>query len=433
MVSFAPISVIDSKPFSSLLKCLKEGEEYESEPPSGPPNEFPSLSDQEMDQLRSRLEGSELDRSDYSYDFINLYEGEGEDHKPKKIDLPSSEEVQEKNIYAIDGSNQVVGPSAFKLILARGSLVRFEYRSKKQNKYHRISTKDLNSVFIGEGRIFESDIDIFGDKIEQEKDDDKNQPILNDYEAKESDEPFIVEAGKGTSNPSDEALGWGVKFQQILELSMLGEIPDEKPGVVIRDGPLFSTSASVTDTIQGLNKTQPWKNQVLMSVSKRVGSSTLLIEALENEQKFRDAWFPDQNITEDMVRSLNADSAVLNQLLEPGERTPWLEAVNRQRTEITERDDDYTPLVCYYMTRNQPHSMIRIEVPRFMKKERPEDVELAMKLVAWQNELGKNIPMIQKWADRTCQLKDEKRILDRLVKVEMAKNNLDLQGVLAYD
>lgn len=423
---------MDKGPFSQILNCLKDGEEYDSEPPSGPPRDLPSLSEEEMEDLRKRLEGSDLDRSDYSYSFVKLSDEE-EDQKPKFIPYPDPEEVKNSNIYAIDGSNQVVGPSSFKMILSRGSLVKFEYRSKKQSKYHLVQRKDANAAFIAEEKVFEETVDLFGEEIDSDKDDENTQPLLDDFKKSKGEKPFIVRASDGDSNPGDEAMGWGVKFQQTLELEMLDSVSDELPGVVIRDGPLFSTSASKTDTIKGLDTTQSWSNQVLVSVSKRVGSSTLLIEALEQDTNFREAWFPDQNLSEKRINSLNGDSAILNQLLNPGERTPWLEAVNRQRKEIVEREKDYTPLVCYYMSRNKPHSVIRLEVPKFMMKERPEHVEKAVKMVAWQNELGKNIPMIQKWADRTCQLKDEKRILRRLIEAKLADQELNIQGIEPYE
>ncbi|MFB6225114.1 MAG: hypothetical protein ABEI13_01520 [Candidatus Paceibacteria bacterium] len=63
-----------------------------------------------------------------------------------------------------------------------------------------------------------------------------------------------------------------------------------------------------------------------------------------------------------------------------------------------------------------------------MWEESRYDIDKAMRVIAWQQELGSDIPLIQHWAHRTTQLHDEKRLVKDQIKLEMANKNLDLLG-----
>jgi hypothetical protein len=116
----------------------------------------------------------------------------------------------------------------------------------------------------------------------------------------EIDYPFLVrhDPEKIDKSPSSHALGWAVKLQQALELACIKEIATTVKTVCIKDGPLFSTSVSPTDTLIGLNPIFGWQDQVLVACSKRIKDSSLIVEALKRSVELRNYWFPDQNIND---------------------------------------------------------------------------------------------------------------------------------------
>ena len=95
-----------------------------------------------------------------------------------------------------------------------------------------------------------------------------------------TDEPLIVSFDPSTSDkkPSSHASGWSVKFMQTLELMLLDNLPKERPGVVIRDGPIFPICATINDTIRSLEGTLDWDNKMMICSSKRIQESTLFVE-----------------------------------------------------------------------------------------------------------------------------------------------------------
>ncbi|MFB6225113.1 MAG: DNA double-strand break repair nuclease NurA [Candidatus Paceibacteria bacterium] len=312
--------------FNKVLGQLEEGRNYKKKPPHGPPDDFPSLKQEEVERIQKEQDHTEKDRS---YDYTKLLE----DYHPTEVDFPSSEELNGTHIFAIDGSNQVVGPPAFKPILAKSSIVEFEYTNEKKLKYHNIKSISTQAIFISEAGVFKDTVDLVGIDLTDESGDEEVS-LLKSVRMSDDDVPFLLEANNQTGNPVKEAMGWGVKLQQTLELLNLNLIEDV-PGVTIRDGPLLSTSADESDTIKALNDyTNHLKNQTLVSISKNVDNSTLIIECLKENKKLRDTWFPDQQITKRQLEKISGDSSVLDKIISPGERTPFVEAVNLQRAEL---------------------------------------------------------------------------------------------------
>ncbi|MFB6145968.1 MAG: DNA double-strand break repair nuclease NurA [Candidatus Nanohaloarchaea archaeon] len=413
-----------SRGFDRLLDQLEDGETYENKPPHGPPEEFPSLSEDELERIKEIREG---DGRQSSFAHTKLVEDkDNEPHKPKKVEYPNPEQVRETEINSIDGSNTRVGPPAFIGILAKAGLVKFEYTEEKKRKYHETKTIDCSGCYISEGGVFNEIADLYGHTLKTGE--DEKRRILPELKDKDDIEPFLMKANEETGNPTSEAMGWGVKFQQTLELRMLKEV-DDVPGVTIRDGALLSSSAFEKDTINAMRDyIFNWDEHVLASVSKRVDSSTMLLEALKENTDLRDAWFEDQNITEELLDRISGDSSILGKIVEPGERTPFIEAVNLQRSSLVEEEPALKPVSCYYLTRNRPYEFIKIEFPKLMWENDDFDIERALRLVVWQHELGGEIPLVQEWADNLCQLDDQENILRDKIMLKLEDKGLEMLG-----
>jgi hypothetical protein len=219
-------------------------------------------------------------------------------------------------------------------------------------------------------------------------------------------------------------LGWAVKIQQALELASISDISTEHKTVCIKDGPLFSTSVSIRDVIDGLNPIFTWHNQILISCSKRIKDSTLLLEALLKNVSLRNFWFSGQDITDDTLNSIASDSLLLPRILRPGHRTPLMAAVPVSRQMVVDDqqgDPRLKPLSCYYLSRHRPHTYIRLEIPIFMWERDRNLTNEAIRLVAWQHELGHSAPYVQIAADERCQLSAEKLILEKQTQAAMNK------------
>lgn len=371
--------------FAGALKSLRNGPDYRKLPPQGPPTDLPALSEEALEALQQTVYGQQLDLNTHAYHSIELVE---DDAGPRQLPLPSRQDVAGVRIHSIDGSNQRFDHASFYLILARAALVSFKYSESPDKPYTSYRTMDLTGLLLVDGNAFDDDLysyvktPPFGSQtfnlldlvIEQ---DNPSEPLLYGHKA-----------GQGNSNPGSQALGVAVQFQQTLELALLRDVPYHHRGVCIRDGPLFSTSVSPADTISGLDPVFQWHEHVLVSVSKRVSESTLLLELLLGQANLRDHWFPGQNITQSTLRSISTDSILLPRIMSPGDRTPLVRAVPRARKEVVEQEKDLAPLACYYLSRSRPHRYIRMEVPEFMWKRDPGKVEWALRLVAWQHELA---------------------------------------------
>ena len=212
-----------------------------------------------------------------------------------------------------------------------------------------------------------------------------------------------------------------------LELMALSRLPKQKSGVVIRDGPLLPVAATMKDTLRAMNDVLDWDNKKIVSVSKRIQESTLFVEFLTNpqNQKHMEYYFPDQKISRKLLKKLPADYLLLPKILKPGQRTPFLEAVPKNRAPIAKKNPNLTPVSCYYMRKREPHSIIRIEFPKIYLNQDREILDWSLSCVAWQHEIGNSVPLVQEFADRQCQLKSEITILQNMARSELMSKGLE--------
>jgi len=410
------------KSFDGVLNSLTTGEDYKNKPPRGPPATLASLSEDELNSLKQTVYGENLDIKTRSYSEITInVEG---DMKPKNVVLPKEESLSDINICGIDGSNQRINRNCFYFIISRASLVNFRYSKPGYKPYFYTKNRDSSGVVWVDGNVFNEDVSLHSHFL---KTNGKLTHILPKLD-KEDNVPFLIayDPSKSEKRPSAQALGWGVKIQQALELSLIKKVPVDIQTICIRDGPLFSTSVSPQDNISGLNPIFAWKNQILISCSKRIADSTLIVEALLQQPTLRDYWFPNQNITDQTLNSVATDSLLLPKILSPGQRTPLMAAVPLARQEIVKQEKELMPLTCYYYRRLKPHNFIRLELPKFMWEKNKELVDKAIEIVAWQHELGKDAPLVQAFADKRCQLSSEKIILKKQTAAALKKKNLEI-------
>jgi hypothetical protein len=407
--------------FREIFNCIRDDKEYYQLPPKGPAEDLPSLSNEELAAMMTTVFGTDQDFNQYSYYSLKLVENE---YRPIYVKIPDTDLITQFDLYGIDGSNQRLEHPAFFVILARSALVRFRYCNERTtNDVYSIQKKDLSGIVLVDGNIFSDDLELYVEKQQTTPDgsvdvlryirEGKKSPILTRYNP---DRDIKV--------PSSQALGFGVRYQQTLELAMLEHIPLDRKAIVIRDGPLFSTSVSPGETKDGLNKTYQWKDQVLVSVSKRIGESSLITELLLKLTQLRDAWFPGQLINDATLKKLASDQLILSRILKPGYRTPLIEAVGRARRSIVEEQEDLAPLACYYMSRQKPNTIIRMEIPRFMWERNKDLVNIAISFVAWQLDLGLKAPYIQLVADEQSQLKSEITSLRYQASAKLYEKNL---------
>ena len=404
------------KYFSRVLDSFESGEEYQKKPPQGPPEELASLSDDELASLQTNFSEIKL-KSGQNYDHLKLIEAPA----PAEVPFPTLEVLADINVCAIDGSNQKVEKDSFYFILGRASIINFRYSTKNLKPYFYTVNKDATAVVWVDGKIFKEKVRLNTKEI---KIDDKS--ILHYLRDNESNKPYLVRYNpdKTINTPSAHALGWAVKLQQALELQCLAEIKTDLKTVCIKDGPLFSTSISIADVIDGYKPIYSWNDQVLVACSKRIDESTLLVEALLRNIELRNFYFPGQNITEQTIKSLAKDSLIVTSILKPGFRTPFFEAIPVARKDVVQIEKRLMPLACYYLSRNRPHTIIRLEIPKFMWEQNKPLVDEAIKTVAWQHELGHKAPLVQLVADQRCQLAHEKLVLDKQTEAIMYRNNL---------
>lgn len=394
--------------FVHVLDCIRDGKEYFSLPPKGPTEELPSLSEEEIRALQSTVYGTNLDFNKYTYYSLEMVE---DDYRPVAVGKPDLTLLENLNIYSIDGSNQRLSHPSFFFILARAALVKFKYtKDFTVTDVFTLKTRDLSGIVLVDGNIFKEEYKLYVNEVKKNEagsadllqviKSGKNEPILTRYNPE-----------RDNKVPSSQALGMGVKFQQALEISLLDMIPTDEKSIVIRDGPLFSTSISPRDTLEGLSKTFTWHQQILVSVSKRIGESTFITELLLQKPNLRKLWFPGQTITDSTLKTLASDQLILTRILKPGYRTPLIKAVGRARSWIVQEEERLAPLACYYMRRESPNTVIRLEIPRFMWERSPQKVNEAISIVAWQLDLGVKAPYIQIKADELCQLNSEIELL----------------------
>lgn len=407
--------------FKKALSCIVDAETYKSSPPYGPPSNLASLSEEELMNLKRTYYGEDIANTKFSYKEITVIE----DPYPVNITMPNSDDLENINICGIDGSNQRVEKSTFYFILARAAIVEFRYSITNQKPYFYNKKIDANAIVWVDGNVFTNDILLYTEKLEDN--DNGTVDILRKI-SNRSEFPFLVkhDPSKIDKSPSSHAMGWSVKIQQVLELECLKYIPKDIETICIKDGPLFSTSVSPQDTIDGLNPIFAWQNnQILVACSKRIKDSSLLIELLKKNAELRKFWFPEQDLTEEDLKYISTDSIILPRILKPGQRTPLMEAVPVARQRIVKMEERLMPLSCYYLSKHQPHTYIRIEIPKFMYNRDKDAVNKAINVVAWQHELGHKAPLVQMAADMRCQLDYERHVLEKQTIAYLHKSNLD--------
>jgi NurA domain-containing protein len=372
--------------------------------------------------MMQALENLDEEGQRYNYSHIRLIE---EPPAPIEVPYPTLESLADLNISGIDGSNQRVGRSSFYFLLARAAIIEFRYSTINAKPYFYNRIKDSSAVLWVDGNIFREDVQLHTSSIDVTNPEEKNvlrgigknngRPYLFRYDSKNVDK-----------SPANHALGWAVKIQQALELHALRDVPTAIKGVCIKDGPLFPTSLSTIETISGLGVIDSWNEQTLVACSKRVQDSRLLVELLLRSSEVRNYWFANQNLAESTINNISSDSILLPRILKPGYRTPFVEAVPRARSEVVRSRMDMMPIACYYLSRQRPHTYIRLEIPRLQWQRSKDRVNEAVRIVAWQHELGKIAPLIQLVADERCQLAAEKAILENLTAAAVSKHDLDL-------
>ncbi|MBC6993572.1 DNA double-strand break repair nuclease NurA [Neolewinella lacunae] len=405
--------------FDRVMECFVDGEVYKRSPPTGPQEELATLSVEELKAIQQTVYGEDLQATGYSYSHIKIIE----DPQPKPVEFPKIQDLENLNVCGIDGSSQRVERATFYFILARASIVEFRYSTVDLKPYFYNQTLDASAILWVDGNVFSDRLNLFTQSL---KTDNHGRANILAPLAKDRSLPFLVkhDPTKIDKSPSSHAIGWAVKLQQGLELECLKKVPTDVPTVCIKDGPLFSTSVSPRDTLDGLYPIFAWNHHVLIAVSKRVKDSSLLVEALQKNIPLRDFWFKDQNINDQTLRLVSTDSIILPRILKPGYRTPLMEALPVSRKAIVEDEPRLMPLSCYYLSRHRPHTYIRLEIPKFMYDKNAEQVEKAISVVCWQHELGHKAPLVQVAADERCQLQHEKTILERQTISHLHKNNL---------
>lgn len=422
--------------FNGILDNLIEGDIYTQMPPRGP-RELASLSEAEL-EARHLNENGESTTKDDNYNpktHKNIEIDIESSNLPKAITLPSIDLLNGINICGIDGSNQKIEKNSFYFILARAAIVNFKYTKGTEPPYFYNIIKDASAVTWIDGNIFkENVIEHTNNKLKKQKQINESIDIFEHLQ-KGSYKPFMVgyDHAKTEKSPSNHALGWAVKFQQALELLCLAEIETDvsKKTICIKDGPLYSTSSSKNDTVEGLRPTIFWNNQVLVCVSKHTHDSKLILETFYSFPELLQIYFPGDEITRDSILSIGTDSLLLQRILKPGHRTPFIKAVPiaridtcKQATEELQRD--FMPLCCYYRGVIRPQTFIRIEVPFFMYQNNKSLVEEAIAIVAWQHELGAKAPYIQLVAEDLCQLTYEKQLLENQTLAALNNKKLEL-------
>ena len=405
---------------SKMLETISDARSYNQKPPIGPPSDRPTLSSEELEMSQRTAYGQALG-TDYAYKSIELIE----DPAPVIIGFPEVSTLENQSVWSIDGSSKTLDYSAFHMLLARAALVEYRYAKLPMPTHHQVDLLDRPGVCMVDGNIFRDDIHLFGESTKglQERSEVSWIEVMEG-----TDEPLIVSFDPSTSDkkPSSHANGWCIKFMQTLELMALSKIPDDKPGVVIRDGPIFPICATINDTLRSLEQVLDWENKMMICSAKRIQESTLFVEFLTNPQNegIMEYYFPDQNISRTLLNKLPADYILLPKILKPGQRTPFLEAIQNSRVAITNKNPDLTPVCCYYMRKRKPHTIIRLEFPRKYLNSNPELLEWSLRCVAWQHELGTKVPHAQEFADRQCQLKSEAEILQKIARSSLLQKGL---------
>jgi hypothetical protein len=409
--------------FSKILKTLNNSSVYSKKPPYGPPDEYPIIPDTELKKLHDSITGAAMDNTIYKY--MKLID---DGLHPKTVRLPKPHHIAGNSIWSIDGSSKILDYTAFYMLLSRSALVEYEYSDEQKYLHHTIELYDSSSVCVVDGNIFSEKLALFGASTRGVRDDPEFSwiPIVN-----KPNEPIIVSYDPHSKDkkPSMHALAWCNKFMQTLEILAQFKLPVEKTGVLIRDGPLLPVYASAIDLERSLGFfLKNHQNKILICSSKRISESTQFLEFLlhPNSEAALDFYFTDQNVTKSTIGKLPADYLLLQKILKPGQRTPFLEIFPTNQKVILEKHPEMVPITTYYMRKRTPNTIIRLEFPKkYLEGDYREKLDFAISCVAWQHELGVKVPHVQEFADAQCQVKAEAEILRKVTASRLVNEGLE--------
>ena len=422
-----------------LGKCLQDEKAYLSRPPQGPPDFCPLISQEALAGLSRNGVGEDTGvKGEGMYEDIALVE---ETPCPVSIPVPSLEDLADIYVCGIDGSNQRVKRGGFHFILSRAVMVVFRYSKIPLNRkpYFYRHFEDAAAVVLVDGNVFDKDAIAIHTRWIPRKTRQPGQKqgenILSELE-RGGDNPlmFRYAAGQHSPGPSAQALGLAVQIQQGLELLCVPRTPHNAQATVcIKDGPLLATSTTPEDVRSGLRPILSWgARSHFVACSKRVGEATLLWQMLLDPSRgatWREQWFlHGQNITDSTIRSLPSDSLLLPRILKPGHRTPMVKAVLTARKGIVQGDNgipELTPVACYYLSRTQPNTYMRLEMPLFMWERDPRAAAQAIKIAIWQHELDHSAPLVINAAHRMCDISHERGILEMQTDAALFKKKLN--------
>jgi hypothetical protein len=418
---------------TEVLKSLNDNETYRNNPPQGPPKDWGAIpSSYSFDEINLNTFGERpFEMAPYDRDTLMLVEEDG--IYPKNVPLPTKDMLSDINITAIDGSNERIERDAFYFILIRAALVNFRYNKEGFRPFSYQEVKDLSALTIADANLFDRNKLKVTTSFSINEDEKEIRKYIFGYLKKNDKAPLFVEYNRETNlnNPASHALGWGVKLMQTLELICLQSVKTDLNTICVKDGPIFSPSVATEDTKQLLRTIKEWDNQILIGCSKRISDSRLLVQLLSQKDTLRKSWFPNSDLTTNEINSISSDSVILSRHLQPGQRTALVQGVSNTRKKIVMNidghigDPDLMPLNCYYLSRTRPYTYIRLEIPVFFYKRDPAYVENAIRIIAWQHELGKSAPLIQMLADKRCSLESEKQIIERITDTALKKRKLE--------
>jgi hypothetical protein len=407
--------------FKELLGNFTPGVEYKLRPPYGPLDELPTLSKDEIDALNFDAFGSNPESRGKTYAFKTINFKIEDRLLPQTVALPSMSSFEDIYIFGVSGHNVKVSRGAFYFILAKSNLLNFRYSIHERRPFFYNTNKTVSALMSVDNNIFK---DGMKEKCTEAYLND-NALIDRIYEG-EYDKPFAM-GFKPDESASSQALGWGVKLQQMLELASIKDIPTDRKVICIKSGPLFSTSVAPEIVVKTLKPViENWTNQIYIACSDNAADSHLLIEALIENVSLRKLWFPNQNISNEQLMTIGSDLFILDKILLPGQRTPLIEAIERARVMIVSQEPKLTPVTCYYRSRKKPYPYLRIEIPKHLFQTKKAATLEAIDILVWQYELGKKAPLIQVAANQLSKLSAEKAILERQTAVALEKSNLNL-------
>jgi hypothetical protein len=416
--------------FNNLLESLVEGKTYKGLPPRGPIDlSFASIENEQLEALNQDVWGQdETEPIDNDSEKITKLM---ETSTPKIVKIPKENQLDGLNVIGITGDNKRILTTSFHLILSRASIVNFRYTKGFEKPYFYNKKRDASSLLVLDNNIFESS---YGIHTYNELVNDPDGPLLDHISKNSENKPFRFKYNheKSKKAPSSQSLGLAVKFQHTQELACIDDIDFQQNGITVclKQGPIFSNSTKLSDIRLGLQKLLSWKkkNRFYIGISSKVSESRVLIKTLLEHNHVIEEYFPNQNITEGVIKSFGTDSLLLKKILTPGTRTPMIEYIEKTREGALNTDalKGLKPVTCYYHKRSKPYGFVRVEMPKFMWEEDKEMAEFAVSIAVWQYELEGTMPLVIKAASDQSSLQHEKWVVEQQMKAAFEKKDLEL-------